>query len=179
MSGYIPFSEEKAAELAAAYEISPKTVRVWRFRGRIPARYDAGFLPSRPAARKDTLRVIEVCQLPAINAAAFTSIGYRKIVDVTRHNLRGKRASKNFTAAEVLAFRQEITRLRNKLRLFLNTGSEATLKDVIADMRIKHYVLFADHKRMLGRLCHKLSAYEHELEECRVLVARLYSLLKF
>lgn len=62
MSEYIPFSEEKAAEIAAAYEISPKTVRVWRFRGRIPARYDAGFLPSRPAARKDTLRVIEICQ---------------------------------------------------------------------------------------------------------------------
>lgn len=174
------YDEKKAQDIIRRFRLADVTMKTWKHRGTIPDQYaDPGYDPSGPALLKDTKRVIDITQLPEINAAAFTSVGYRKIVDVSRHHLRGKRASQSFTEKEVLAFKSEVTRLRNKLRAFTKTGGEKELKAVIADDRIKHYVLFAGQKRMLGRLYRRLSAYEYEIEECRVLAARLYNHLKW
>lgn len=174
------YEETLARSIISKHGLSPSVLKTWKHRGAIPSRYqDEHYDNSGPAALKDTIRMVEITQLPELCTAAFTSVKYRKVVDVTKYHRKGVRASKNFTAAEVIAFKSEVARLRNLLRAFSTSGNEKALKAIIADARIKHYVLFSGHKRMLSRLYRMLEAYDYEIEECLLAVARLHNLLKW
>lgn len=174
------YDEDTAREIIQRYGLASATLKVWRHRGSIPQKYASpDYDATPPALLKDTLRAVEITQLPELNVSAFTGVAYRKVIDVTRHHLRGKRASQNFTESEITALKSEVTRLRNKIRRFTVGGKEKELAALIAEPRIKHYVLFAGEEKMLARMYKKSYVEEQEIESCRVLAARLYNQLNW
>lgn len=87
------YDAEKAREIIGRHNLSRNTMKVWKYRDEIPGRYqDEQYDNSGPAALKDTIRLVEITQLPEICPAHFTSVKYRKIVDVNRYHTKGKRA---------------------------------------------------------------------------------------
>lgn len=175
------YDETTAKALQKKYDIPSVTLRVWKSRNAIPDHWQDGDVRNR-ADEKDQKRIIEIISLEALKYSAFTSISKSQFSDVKRYYQSAGRQNKpaSFTQSEIIAFKSEIVRLRNFLRKFLNKPNEAGLLAIFAENRIKHFVLFREHRKMIYRLMQAGGdALEEELEYATLQVAALYSALRW
>lgn len=109
------FDNNKAAEIAALYNVPPATIRVWESRGTIPKKY----LDSEGNVKKDVdtsekisdadkYRLLQILDFNEhLNLSELKSTTVQKISDV-------KRNKTNFTKKEFLEIKKELINLKNK-----------------------------------------------------------------
>lgn len=176
------YTDELAEKIAEKHSISAVTLRIWKHRGKIPDVYaDENYVMPEAAPLKHTLRALEILSLPEINTAGLISIKLDKARDVKAFHLgQDPGKTQNFTTKEIADLRSELTRLRNLLREFTQSGSEKAIKAIIRSKQIKHYILFGyENNKMFARISRGSEAYPDEVEHCRVMAASLYDKIKF
>ena len=138
------FNEEKAQEIISKYELSEKTLRVWKTRRSIPDKYaNEGYGKVEPIfGNGDKLmqeRIISILNMPELNR--------KTIVELSNCNLtrvNGVCAHKStFTKEEMFALQKEIKRLRLDILKYTSRYSESFSK-IVKDKRIKLFVIIKD-----------------------------------
>lgn len=109
------YNEPTARLIIERFGLSAETLRVWKSRGSIPAKYftDGGEvktdLQDEPADKHQIAKMREIIRYGKLNLVAFTSITSVRFADIQR----GKAALRK---AEYQAFKEEVIQIHNKLR---------------------------------------------------------------
>ena len=108
------FSEEIAAKVAKEQNIDPKTIRVWKSRGKIPDRYlKAGFVKTEKPGEEDQkrqARIVKILSLPDIRPKAF-----EKYVSSSAKIYDTKLGRSNFTLRELDSLEGGISDLKAEI----------------------------------------------------------------
>ncbi|SPY23626.1 Uncharacterised protein [Odoribacter splanchnicus] len=160
------FDAQIAREIIDKYNLSEKTLRVWKSRGHIPEQYSREEYKkvnpiSESADKIIQERIISVLNMPEINRRTVIKLAN---CDITRVN--GVCAHKNtFTKEEMFSLEKEIKRLRLDILKYTENFSESFLK-LVGDKRLKLFVVLKD-RSLAKRLSYisktnNLAKYEYE-----------------
>lgn len=145
------FSEEKALEIIEKYELSPKTVKVWRTRGKIPKKYfEEGFEKRTPLKKSDLIvqgRLIKIFQSEKINVKTLcevSEVSYRTVIDVLmgRQNLSKQQLTKLKTNLNKL--RIDVKKVVEDCQRGFNVKRDEDLKQVLRCKEIKPIVILRE-----------------------------------
>lgn len=134
------FDKEKAKEIAVKYNLSEKTVRVWRSRNRIPDKYaDESYRPLPEAGKADRIILARIKELKEKDCINFSVLAELAGVDTQRlHDaVRGKgRIGKDELEKVVMELK--------KLKVFTGNhlqNSPGKLKRLLENKLLKFYVI--------------------------------------
>lgn len=138
------FTEPLAEQLIRRFHLAPGTIRTWRRRGQIPDRYaDPGYR-LRHGDASLSAPVARVLALPALRLRGFGSSNPHRLNYVLHKGGA-------FSAEEALALYAELQAVRGLARAFLAAPSEAALRALLGDARIRP-------TKLLGPECWELVA---------------------
>lgn len=171
------FNQEKAAEIAALYNLEKRVLRVWKTRNEIPKKYfdDKGNIKqdvdtSENISEADKYRLIQILESEHLNLSEFTSLSISKIADL-------KRGKASITKNEFKSIKIELVNLKNKFepvttaKTFSQKCKE--LKGLFQNPLIKPYS-FAETKELkytVEKLLDK--TYDPELDLVEQLIVNL------
>ena len=150
------YTEELAAKIAATHNIPAATLRVWKLRGKIPAKY---FSPEGEVLTKkqeniteeERYFVLRLYEAKEINFSALKSVSMRRLSDLER----GKGL---LTKEEYINLKREIADLKNVCAAAFSAKTHdacvRALHKCFADPRLKPYTLH-EHKNTIDRLIQK------------------------
>lgn len=138
------FDDNKAAEIAALYNIPNGTVNVWKTRGGIPKKYfdENGKVKrdvdtSEKISDADKYRLMQILEMNEhLNLSELISTSIQKIADV-------KRGKTNFTKKEFLEIKKELINLKNKFEPVFAaksvTAKKSALRELFKNPLLKPY----------------------------------------
>lgn len=151
-------------EIMQQYNVSKATASRARKRGYLTGRsYQRGDLEA-----KYEQRMREILRLRELKLLGLTSVNQERLNSFLNKNVTP-------TKAEWTAFKSEIVRLRNDLRIFIKVPTEANFVELCADTRIKHFVLF---EKLTIEKARKGYSTTEELQQAKIQVSAFYNALK-
>lgn len=143
------YDEKTAEKLQEQYGLANATVRVWKYRNKIPDRYlnaDKYELPPI-ASRPQVQRIAAYLALPYLNRNGFLPLRNFRLRDMLKDNKHAR-----FTKAEAKIFLTNIKNLR--LKATAATAKDfATLVDFLNNPAIRPLVFVGDYK-LYNRIRH-------------------------
>jgi len=134
MAGKIEFEENKAIQLIQKYGLSKNTLKVWKTRGYIPAKYlDDNYLPGTEASKAEHVianRIIEILNQNFFQANVIcetAGVKPQKFFDVRRGNVSA------FSAEETIALKKEIAKLRISIVKTFEKKSAVALRSLLSN----------------------------------------------
>lgn len=144
---YVPFDEDLAEKLQRQFDLKATTLRVWKHRQRIPAKYLDGERPfPERASKAQQARVRKLLELPYLNRAGFEAIPAQRFSDFLRED-----KPVALRKADVAVFNKELRALRRQIKQVLKKPSPAGLKKVVEQPLLKAAV-FLPHTQLLDQL---------------------------
>lgn len=143
----IPFEEELAEKLQKRFNLNDITIRVWKHRKRIPAKYLEGKKPFPARASKvQEARVLKRLELPYINRAGIEGIPSHRFSDFLR-----KDKPVSLRKEDVKKFDKAIQQVRSYIIKFRNDPSFDNLRKLIKLPMLKGSV-FLNHPKLYDQL---------------------------
>ena len=134
------YSEEKAREIVEKYNLSPTTMKGWRWRGAIPDKYsNPEYTPTEKASKADNVILARLAELNNRGYINFTvlcdvaKVNKQVIYDAMRMKGRINRDDLDKIVLEL-----------KKLRVFIKnnlSNNSAKLKDLLDNKMLKFYVI--------------------------------------
>lgn len=170
----VPFEEDLAEALQKRFDLSETTIRVWKHRKRIPAKYLEGKRPFPERANKvQQERTRRRLQLPYINRAGIEGLPAQRFSDFLRKD-RPTALRKD----DVKKFNKAIQQIRSHIIKFKNKPSIENLR-ILVQLPMLKGSLFLNHTKLYdqlrqesttwqeGRKAWALELMERRLEELR------------
>jgi len=164
----IPYTDELAAAIIAEFGLSAGLKKVWKNRGHIPGDYlredrdDTEGLDDRDPEYQ---RFREILGRPEIASTKFRTLG-QKGADVQRGKDR-------MTEAERIAFKTEVTEIRNKLRLAKDMPTNKNLSAALKDVRLHPTKVIPN--TLYSKIMRDGVLLDFEKQEARVAILALYN----
>lgn len=137
------YSEEKAREIVAKYNLSPSTMNGWRWRGAIPDKYsNPEYTPTEKASRADN---IILARLAELNSRGY--INFSVLCDVAKVNKQIIYDAMRMKGRIVRSDLDKLVLELKRLRVFIKNNlvnSPAKLKALLDNKILKFYVINGD-----------------------------------
>lgn len=134
------FNEEKAKEIVEKYNLSDKTVKVWRSRNAIPDKYaDENYKPAPEVSKADRIILNRIKELKESGCINLTVLAELSGMDVTR--LKDAVSGKGRIRKDEL---EKVVMELKKLKVFINNhlqNSPGKLKRLLENKLLKFYVV--------------------------------------
>ena len=149
MKQYITYDEKLALRLQRKYGLTDGTLRVWKHRGGIPARYGAGYKNKERASKAQMKKITAFLAKRWVNRSGFEGIPGYRLNDLMRDE---KRKSLSLADAEqILAARNQLRRL---MRAVIAKKQLKDLSDLLALPYVRPMLLMGtlkDYGRLRGK----------------------------
>lgn len=144
----IEYEEKTAARLQEEYSLADATIRVWKFRNRIPARYfgETKYELAPMATRGQVLRIVAYCNLPFINRKGFSPLPTHRLRDMLRDNKHAR-----FTKIEAKIVLDKLKTLIAAAKLVLAEPTCAHLRAFLAEPILRPLV-FMNNSKLYNRV---------------------------
>lgn len=139
------FDEAKAKEIIQDFELSETTLRVWKSRNSIPKKYlKEGFkkletIPDTP----ETRRLRAIISRKEFRMTQFRTATLNPNYQRSNSRLSDIKKGSRFLEAEVKKLKEEIVEIRNLCRAVIDTRTDAAIKALCEDKRIKPTLILA------------------------------------
>jgi uncharacterized protein YfkK (UPF0435 family) len=131
MKEKIDFDEQKAIEVIKKFGLAENTLRVWKTRGGIPAKYlQEGYKPPTEASKADEIiekRITNILKSGLLNATVVTELAgvpVQKFHDVAR-------GGSSFSKEEITAIKGQLNRLRIEIAKTFEIKSFVSLNKLL------------------------------------------------
>jgi len=160
MKKKIPFDKLKAELLKNQHNIKPATIKTWKHRGEMP---DPEFYEQRKQVKPETQsRILEKLETDWINISRLEQKA-QLIFDV-------RAGDYTMSVAQAASINKDLLSIKNILKAFVSNPNDSTLKKIILDKRIKHFVIFKGHKKAIDRFQKGMFVREDEYREMKGIV---------